>query len=143
MAANNHPEINPPQVKKQKDLECVERCQYELNYAKLSPNGVCKVFDIPSDEYKTMKVRNPANNKSINISVGRAALIVQKETFFIDPNDENFEASHLCHNKNCVLTCHLSAEPHAVNNSRKACVNYGFCLGHGTYPACLVHLKMW
>lgn len=37
------------------------------------------------------------------------------------------EVSHLCHNKCCVNTAHLSVEAHAVNNSRKNCFQEQRC----------------
>ena len=129
-----------------RDVECVDKLKEALKYAYLGPNRVCKVYDIPSTghEYPRINCRNPLNNKNTKVTVGRAALIVKKGTFFIDwDEEEKCEASHLCHNKNCVLLEHIVPEPHSINNSRRTCLNTGFCLGHGRYPQCLVTLKMW
>ena len=131
-----------------RDADCVDKLKQELSYARLGSNKVCKVYDIPhsgdTNKYQTIYVRNPETNRGTKVSLGRAALIVKKGTFFINKDEhDKCEASHLCHNKNCVLLNHIHAEPHHINCSRKLCVHSGFCLGHGVHPDCLVTLKMW
>ena len=105
---------------------------------------MCKFYlGDAGEKYHQIHVKNPLTNRDTKISIGRAALIKKKETFFVGQDEEEeIEASHLCHNKHCVLVDHISGEPHRINNSRKACVNEGFCMGHGRYPPCMVHLKM-
>ncbi|MES9882641.1 MAG: hypothetical protein ABW185_17385 [Sedimenticola sp.] len=55
----------------------------------------------------------------------------------------NIDCSHLCNNKLCVNAGHLSFEPRAVNNARKYCFGEGVCVGHESYPDCMVNLFVW
>ena len=121
------------------ELSCLQKLSEQFFYAKLGRNGVCKLFD-SSNEYSRVAYKDPATGRRTTATVGRAVVMLRESTVFLQ---SGFDASHLCHNKACVLPEHISYEPHAVNNGRKTCVNEGMCLGHGQYPDCLVSLKMW
>ena len=84
-----------------------------------------------------MSFRHPATGKVTSATVGRAVVMTELETVNLD---KDYEASHLCHNKTCILKSHICFEPHSENMRRKVCVNEGACLGHGVFPDCLLYL---
>ena len=52
------------------------------------------------------------------------------------------DASHLCNNSLCINPCHISVEPHWLNNSRQQCNREGICHGHAGYPCCMLALAL-
>ena len=123
------------------EVDCLQKLKDKFCYVKLGGNGFCHIFDTCStSDYIRVAYMHPSTGRRTTVSVGRAAVMLKEGTVFLS---KDCEASHLCHNKACVLASHISFEPHSVNNSRKTCVNEGMCIGHTVYPDCLVHLKMW
>ena len=124
----------------QKAIELLEK---KLLFSKLGENGVCQVYDAQVDKngYTKLCYRHPSDGKWTTVTSGRAVVMVKKEkTIFLD---DKKEASHLCHNKTCVLPEHIVFEDHSINNQRKTCVREGRCIGHGPqHPECLVMYKM-
>ena len=123
----------------------LKKSKEKLQFYKLSEgNGVCHLYDSPpsANGYITLTFRHPgkAGKPVTSTTVAKAAQMVEENTLYLDGE---LEASHLCHNKTCVLIEHISYEPHTVNAGRKACVLAGACLGgHGQFPHCLVHLRL-
>ena len=123
-----------------KALETLEK---KLKFTKLGDNGICQVYDakIPPRGYITVGYFHPTEACWTTTTTGRAVVMVKKEgSIFLDSARE---ASHLCHNKTCVLSEHIVFEPPSINTDRKRCARRKVCMGHGpNHPDCLVHYKM-
>ena len=85
--------------------------------------------------YGRMNVRIPGSNSRIRMSVHRLAYIVQTKNLTLS---REYDVSHVCHNSLCVNFEHLSLEPCSINNCRKACKKGRLCMGHGSYPHCML-----
>lgn len=70
-------------------------------------------------------------------------VLVHRLIFYLKNNcvqmPTNKHVSHICHNKLCVNTAHLSFEPARVNNKRQICKNEGYCTGHFGYLHCILN----
>lgn len=51
---------------------------------------------------------------------------------------KSMDVSHLCHNKLCIRSDHLSYEPHRINCKRNICKSNGECEGHRGYRPCIL-----
>ena len=123
-----------------RERACLKKIRDQLYFSKLGANGVCKLYDsINTDGYIRVSFNHPSTGTRTTCTIGRAVVMLKQGTFYID---KDLEASHLCHNKVCILGDHINFEPHSINNNRKACVNTGWCLGHGKFPDCLITLMM-
>ena len=75
-----------------------------------------------------------------SVRVHRLALTLAREPFSWP--DRSLVASHLCHNKTCILATHLTFESNAINNTRKSCLRMGRCLGHHPYKDCMLNMHL-
>ena len=107
----------------------------------LASNGVCKLFSgTPSSNgYITLSFRNPVTGNVTSATVQRVVTMLHRGTLDLP---RELDASHLCHNKTCIVLEHISMEPRKINSQRRRCVMEGQCLGHGVYPECMLHLHL-
>ena len=71
-------------------------------------------------------------------TVHRMALMVKFKNLDVA---SKHQASHLCNDKTCINTEHLTIEDNFTNNRRKLCFFYRKCFGHGDGKlSCLVDL---
>ena len=127
-------------IESQKEKKVLDNIKKKLHFFKISENGVCQLYDAPpqTSGYVLFSYKNPKTGRTTSTTMGKAVKMLEKNTIFLDPE---CEASHICHNKTCILVDHIEYEPHTVNVGRKACVRAGYCLkNHGLYKNCLVHL---
>ena len=111
--------------------ERVDECCIYKGKVKPKSNGYTYIkFKMPDNSYKTS-------------SIQRWALVVFKGKFELG---SHLDASHLCHNKQCINPQHLNLEERLVNNGRRVCIKQGECTGHprpdglGFYPDCLLNM---
>lgn len=109
-------------------------------------NGVCLLYNGSprADGYIKISYRHPETGISTTSTVHRMSSMLSRGTFQLA---SNLDASHLCHNRTCILLDHISLEPRAVNCQRRLCVKEGRCLRHrreegSFYPECLLQLRL-
>ena len=83
----------------------------------------------------------------VRIRAHQLALLVKLNVMEIPQGTtyDRIEASHLCHNENCIKKDHLVAERHSINTARRNCKSERpikndrkFCHGHGAgNPSCI------
>ena len=105
------------------------------------PNGECKVWIKAKKQsgYGVIKCKMPTNEWQ-TLHVHRLSFIISNRLTTGDIVGR--QVSHLCHNKACTNSDHLSLEPAQVNRSREICVNRKTCTGHDNYPDCMLRLKL-
>lgn len=120
-------------------MEAIRKRLFVSPGSHISDNGVCLLYDgCPrGDGYSTISFRDPVTGSVRSSSVHRLSVMLGQGNLDLP---QNLDASHLCHNKTCILAEHISLEPRRVNCQRRMCVSAGKCHGHGDYPACLLHL---
>ena len=113
---------------------------YEHLVANTTKNGDCLLYGVVG-QYHGLKVRHFGPGRVIWIYVHRLALLKKMDIVDI-PKD--IEASHFCHEKACVNTNHIVAEPRHIDMSRIPCMNERhvrgephFCFGHPGYENCV------
>lgn len=74
------------------------------------------------------------------VKVKAHRLIFYMENNF--PKMDGKHVSHVCHEKACINTAHLSLETAAINNKRKICVSNGECTGHYGHKRCILRYKV-
>lgn len=99
----------------------------------IETNNGCKLWRTESD-YPKMRVKFPGKGEK-TYYVHRLVVMISLKVKIL-PDD--FEVSHLCHNKSCCNLEHLSLEPHYVNGKRMQCKTQSKCQGHDEYPNCLL-----
>ena len=110
---------------------------YEHYVAKAVRQGDCLLLG-PSGSYFKIKKRLPSGSQVI-VKAHNLALFVKLKTLELPKGKEHdpIEASHLCHNKDCMNKDHLAAETHSLNmartwcNSERVVCGPEFCSGHG------------
>ena len=105
-------------------------CQIWTGYARYRNKvwyGEVKAYISPWQEGRENKV-----------SVHRLAYFLHNPEHIGQPGD----CSHRCHNSLCINPAHICLEPHFVNNNRQTCIGTNICLGHATYPACLLEYHL-
>ena len=77
------------------------------------------------------------DGKCTQARVQRLVMMVEKKCQlpYCDINGHCMDVSHLCHNRACVKSEHLTFEAHYVNTGRRQCIALGSCLGHT--PSCI------
>ena len=117
---------------------------WKIYAPKAKPQGDCLLLGSPGEYYKIR--RTLPSGKKVVIRAHQLALFLKLNTLELPNGTEAdpIEASHLCHNKNCIQQEHLTAEPHSINMRRTWCnserVVHGpkYCGGHGDgIPLCL------
>ena len=76
----------------------------------------------------------------------RVKLKTHRLSFYIENNFPSMvgkHVSHLCHNKACSNTSHLSLETAAINNKRKQCLQNGECVGHYGFKRCILRYMIF
>ena len=108
---------------------------------RIADNGVCLLYNAKprQDGYISVTFRHPLTSKLTCSSVHRVAVMLDRGTLSLP---RHLDASHLCHNKACILMAHISLEPREVNTKRRLCAREGRCRGHpkeggSHYPPCL------
>jgi len=110
----------------------------------LSVNDECMLYKGRSRDregYGRVRYTVPGIGREKETSAHRMSKMIEQKSLSLE-----LDASHICHNKLCINTQHISMEENIVNNNRKACVARGTCVGHvkgdGTlYPECRLNLK--
>ena len=115
----------------------------------LSENGECMLYrgTVRSDGYCGISYRHPLDKThQTGSNAHRIAKMLQMyaETGSMELGDG--DASHLCHNKQCIRPDHINIEPTQVNQSRKICIRLGRCTRHlrqngEFHPDCLLELR--
>ena len=102
-----------------------------------------KVFRYPNDMchlWAGLRSRDGYGYLQIVLRGKRRKLAAHRLSYFVAQGfyrlDPRLHVSHLCHNKLCVKTDHLSLEPAVINASRSRCVSRNACLGHEGYRNC-------
>lgn len=90
----------------------------------LSPNGECKLYKGATQNGYGI-VRKSINGHKQQIYAHRLVKMHELGTEQILEN-----CSHLCHNKLCVNTSHITVESQALNNNRQTCTINRKCTGH-------------
>ena len=86
-------------------------------------------------QYGVIRVKFPWLAQSKPVGVHRATYMVKINSYHVP---EGLDVSHLCGHSLCCNPNHLYLEPHHINNNRIHCHNISRCLGHGTYPDCIL-----
>ncbi|KAI8486496.1 hypothetical protein Bbelb_357310 [Branchiostoma belcheri] len=72
-------------------------------------------------------------------------LRVHRALYFLETDlqsmDSTKQVSHLCNEKLCVNTAHLSLEENVVNMQRKNCFSERRCTGHVGYADCIINQR--
>ena len=122
-------------------MDALWRRLYVCPGSMMAANGVCLLYNgTPRpDGYIHVSYRHPVTGTVSSSSVHRIAVVLSTGTLDLP---RHLDASHLCHNKTCILVGHVSLEPRAINCQRRRCVSEGQCLGHAPFPNCLLHLRL-
>ena len=72
-----------------------------------------------------------------SVEVHRVAYLIWSDNFGATLAD-GLEVSHLCHEPICCNLQHLSLEPKQINQEREHCLNQNMCMGHASYPCCII-----
>ncbi|KAK7443978.1 hypothetical protein BaRGS_00040433 [Batillaria attramentaria] len=93
----------------------------------LAANGICQLFQgcAGPNGYMRLSYRHPVSGQVTSTTAHRAAVMVARGCLGLPPH---LDASHLCHNKACILPTHISLEPREVNCQRRGCITAGQCL---------------
>lgn len=117
---------------------CLEKLD---SNSELHKNGQCIIWKGSlKNGYGQFRFKDPrtpdADHKTR--TVHRMALMVKHRNLDVASKQQ---ASHLCNNKTCINTEHLTFEDNFTNNGRKLCFFNRKCFGHGDgKPSCLVDL---
>ena len=79
-------------------------------------------------------IRPIFRGRRVTLTVHRLAYYIYKNNGFLS---RKMHVSHLCHDKLCINTAHLSYETQKVNNARNHCYANARCRGHKSYPNCI------
>ncbi|KAK7498656.1 hypothetical protein BaRGS_00010033 [Batillaria attramentaria] len=93
----------------------------------LAGNGICQLFQgyAGPNGYMKLSYRHPGSGQVTSTTAHRAAVMVARGCFDLPPH---LDASHLCHNKACILPTHISMEPReAVKLCRPSAGLYQHC----------------
>ena len=87
--------------------------------------------------YSVYSVRFPWDRKKRTLYGHRFAYMLHTEKFDLS---EEFDVSHLCHQKRCINPEHLSFEPPHINQDRQVCrgTHPTRCRKHKPYQDCLI-----
>ncbi len=105
-----------------------------------SANGECTLWTGPrsSDSlYGLVSFQHPDSRVTTKRKAHRFAVMVEMKDLDLD---RELNCSHLCHNRLCINTRHISLEFNHINNNRKHCIYVGRCSGHEGFPDCMLHL---
>ena len=127
----------------------MNRLLYERPGCVLSENGECMLYNgaVRRDGYCGISYRDPVDKHQTGANAHRIAKMVQNFTLHRTIYLADGDASHLCHNKQCVRPDHVNIEPSQVNQSRKVCIRLGRCTRHPKgdggefHPDCLLELR--
>jgi len=114
-------------------LQVVEKLSASLS-EKSVPRGTCLFWTGATDRYGYGVHRVVLNRKRLKLHVHRLAFFLSEPHF--RPLSPQFHVSHICHNKLCLRSEHLSYETASVNNLRKVCRLNGQCTGHRGFKRC-------
>jgi len=89
---------------------------------------------VDKEGYGSTKVRSHFDDRRFTLNVHRLMYFIHAR-HILTPDHHT---SHLCHQKLCINTDHLSYEPAAVNLQRTTCNRKGYCGGHDGYKDCLL-----
>ena len=125
----------------------IEEVQWLYEHIKtdLVRTGTCDIYRGVPDKYPDLKKRLGPAGREVRISGQKLTLLVKLNKTELE---KGLECSHLCHNKGCMNTEHIVAEPHYVNMDRKRCqieradlgspqLCFGHRIGDKTYPDCI------
>jgi hypothetical protein len=101
------------------------------NNSKLDEKTGCLLWERSSSSsgYPQMKLGkifhnrfggNPVNPAHIYFCITNNAIL----------NKQGFEISHLCHEKKCINSTHLTYEPQYINAAREICKRDNYCHSH-------------
>lgn len=105
-----------------------------------SLNGQCRIWTgarSSNNKYGVVCYKHPVKNKWVTMHVHRLSVMLHHGYHELDAS---IVASHLCHNRLCVVPEHITLEPHGINNQRQTCRARGTCLGHFPYLPCRLDL---
>ena len=85
--------------------------------------------------YVNVRTLEGSQFQTSNVAVHRLAYYLRNGPMI---TNISYDVSHLCHNKLCTNTDHLSFEPRVTNSQRTTCVGEGICVGHGQYLNCII-----